>query len=107
MEGTHPRPLRDYRFEGPLLARHGRTMPDNVGERAATWDDDPGTLECARAAADAIRAAVAPERSTRLLEYGSGTGLTSQGLAGDVGPITLAAPSAVPGDLHGGHLAGA
>ena len=69
-------------------------MPDNVGERAATWDDDPGTLECARAAADAIRAAVAPERSTRLLEYGAGTGLTSQGLAGDVGPITLAEPSA-------------
>ncbi len=68
-------------------------MPDDFDERAATWDDDPDTVQHARAAADAIRAAVSPQRSTRLLEYGAGTGLTSQALADDVGAITLAEPS--------------
>lgn len=83
-------------------------MPDNFDERAATWDDDPGTVKCAHAAADAIRAAVALERTTRLLEYGAGTGLTSQGLADDVGRITLAEPSAgMRAVLEDKHLAGA
>jgi ubiquinone/menaquinone biosynthesis C-methylase UbiE len=62
-------------------------------EKAATWDDQAKT-ERARAVATAIRRAVVPTKSTRLLEYGAGTGLVSQELAGSVGPITLADPSA-------------
>lgn len=62
-------------------------------ERAATWDEDESHVERARAAADAIRTAVALTRSTRLFEYGAGTGLASQVLAADVGSITLAEPS--------------
>lgn len=62
-------------------------------ERAATWDDQART-ERARALAAAVRRAVVLTRSTRLLEYGAGTGLISQELAGDAGPITLADPSA-------------
>jgi ubiquinone/menaquinone biosynthesis C-methylase UbiE len=63
-------------------------------EKAQTWDEDPTRVARARAAADAVRKAVALEPSTRLLEYGAGTGLVAQFLAGEVGPITLADPSA-------------
>jgi len=59
-------------------------------ERAATWDDDPAKVERARVVADAIRDAVAPNGTTRLLEYGAGTGLVTQGLRDHVGPVTLA-----------------
>lgn len=62
-------------------------------DRAATWDDDPGKVARARDAADHIRAEVALTPETRVLEYGAGTGLLSQHLAADVGPITLAEPS--------------
>lgn len=62
-------------------------------ERAATWDDEAKT-ERARVVAAAVKRVVAPTASTRLLEYGAGTGLVSQQLAGSVGPITLADPSA-------------
>ena len=61
-------------------------------ERAATWDDEAKT-ERARAVASAIRRAVPLAGSTRVLEYGAGTGLVSQALAGSVGPLTLADPS--------------
>jgi 2-polyprenyl-3-methyl-5-hydroxy-6-metoxy-1,4-benzoquinol methylase len=62
--------------------------------RAATWDDDP--LHVARAAqvAAAVRAAVELGGHLRVLEYGAGTGLLSEQLAGDVGPITVTDPSA-------------
>jgi ubiquinone/menaquinone biosynthesis C-methylase UbiE len=63
-------------------------------ERAATWDDDPAKVERARAVAESIRESVRLSPSMRLLEYGAGTGLVSQALAGDVGRITLADPSA-------------
>jgi predicted TPR repeat methyltransferase len=63
-------------------------------ERARTWDDDPGHAERSRVVAEAVRAAVPVAPSTRLLDYGAGTGLTSQALAGHVGQITLAEPSA-------------
>jgi ubiquinone/menaquinone biosynthesis C-methylase UbiE len=63
-------------------------------EKAQTWDEDPTRVERARAAADAVRSAVALKPSTRLLEYGAGTGLVAQFLAGEVGLITLADPSA-------------
>lgn len=62
-------------------------------ERAATWDDQAKT-ERAQAVAAGIRRAVALSGSTRVLEYGAGTGLVSQELASSVGPITLADPSA-------------
>ncbi|MBD0323860.1 MAG: class I SAM-dependent methyltransferase [Aldersonia sp.] len=66
---------------------------DFFDERAATWDEDPSRVERARAAAQAIRTAVPLAPSTRLLEYGAGTAMTSQVLADDVGDITLAEPS--------------
>lgn len=59
-------------------------------EKAATWDDDPAKVERARVVADAICAAVPLDGSTRLLEYGAGTGLVSQMLRDAVGPVTLA-----------------
>lgn len=62
-------------------------------ERAATWDDQAKT-ERAHAVADALRRVLDLSGSTRLLEYGAGTGLVSQALAPSVGPITLADPSA-------------
>ncbi|MGH8866524.1 MAG: class I SAM-dependent DNA methyltransferase [Actinomycetes bacterium] len=62
-------------------------------EKAATWDDQAKT-ERARVVAGAVREAVVLSRSTRVLEYGAGTGLVSQELAGSVGAITLADSSA-------------
>ncbi|HEX6246350.1 MAG TPA: class I SAM-dependent methyltransferase [Nocardioidaceae bacterium] len=62
-------------------------------EKAATWDDDPAKVERARVVADAIRKAVPVSSDTRVLDVGAGTGLLSQQLAGDVGPITLVDPS--------------
>lgn len=69
-------------------------MFSDFDEKAKTWDDDPAKVHRARVVAEAIRTAVPLESSTRLFEYGAGTGLVSQFLAGHVGPITLAEPSA-------------
>lgn len=69
-------------------------MATSFDERAATWDDDPGKVARGRQVADAVRAAVPLHPTTRLLEYGAGTGLAAQALVGDVGPITLVDPSA-------------
>jgi ubiquinone/menaquinone biosynthesis C-methylase UbiE len=63
-------------------------------ERAATWDDDPGKAERARQVAEAIRAAVPLDASMRVLEFGAGTGLLTQALRPDVGPVTLTDTSA-------------
>ena len=60
---------------------------------ATTWDDDPAKVERAAAVADAIAAAVPLTATTRLLEYGAGTGLVAQALADRVAPLTLADPS--------------
>lgn len=67
---------------------------DHFDDRAATWDDDPAKVERGKRAADAVADAVDLDSSTRLLEYGAGTGLASQALVGRVGAITLADPSA-------------
>lgn len=80
--------------------RHG-----DFDQRAATWDDDPAKVERARMAADAIRAAVPLDRSTRLLEYGAGTGLVTQALRDDVGPVTLADTSAGMREVIGRKIA--
>lgn len=69
-------------------------MPtDHFDDRAATWDDDPVKVERGRRAADAVTDAVELDSSTRLLDYGAGTGLAAQALVGRVGSITLADPS--------------
>ena len=68
-------------------------MATDFDQKASTWDDDPDRVERARVAADAIRQNVPLTPATRLLEYGAGTGLVAQHLAGDVGSITLADPS--------------
>jgi predicted TPR repeat methyltransferase len=61
-------------------------------EKAATWET-PAKTERAQVVAVAVGRAVALSGSTRVLEYGAGTGLVSQELARSVGPITLADPS--------------
>jgi predicted TPR repeat methyltransferase len=58
-------------------------------ERAATWDDDPAKVERARDFASAIRAALLLGPSTRMMEYGAGTGLVTQALRDAVGPVTM------------------
>lgn len=61
----------------------------NFDDRAATWDDDPDKVARADAVAIAVGEAVPLDATTRLLEYGAGTGLVSQALRERVGPITL------------------
>ena len=68
-------------------------MTSTFDQRARGWDDDPRKRQRARVVADAIRAAIPLPAGARLLEYGAGTGLLSQELAGDVAAITLAEPS--------------
>ena len=68
-------------------------MPhSSFDDRAATWDD-PDKIERARVVAEAIARAVPLDRTTRVFEYGAGTGLVSEQLAHSVGQITLADPS--------------
>ena len=69
-------------------------MATDFETRARTWDDDPAKVQRARVVAEAVRAAVPLSATTRMLEYGAGTGLVSQFLADDVGTLTLAEPSA-------------
>ena len=59
-------------------------------ERAATWDDDPAMVERAAVVARVIGETIRLGPSTRLLEYGAGTGLVTQALRDAVGPVTLA-----------------
>lgn len=74
--------------------RHGQDRyHGNFDEMAKTWDDDPAKVERATIVARQIVDAVAPTGSTRLLEYGAGTGLVAQALAPHVGPLTLVDPS--------------
>lgn len=63
---------------------------DHFDDRAATWDENPEHVTRAAAIARAIIAAVPVARSMRMLEYGAGTGLVSQALGEQVGPLTLA-----------------
>jgi ubiquinone/menaquinone biosynthesis C-methylase UbiE len=71
---------------------HGR-VPGDFDSMAATWDDDPSKVERASVVAARIVERLAPGPDTRLLEYGAGTGLVTQALAGHVGAVTLADPS--------------
>lgn len=67
---------------------------NSFDDKAATWDDDPAKVARAKDVADGIRAAIPLDGSTRLLEYGAGTGLVTQALRDAVGPVTLADTSA-------------
>lgn len=67
---------------------------DPFDERAATWDDDPAHRERAAIVAKRLAENLPLDRSTRVFEYGAGTGLVSQELVGQVGPIVLADTSA-------------
>lgn len=72
----------------------GHDSADYFDQRARDWDD-AGKVERARVVAVAIRAVVDVDDTTRLLEYGAGTGLATEHLAVDgIGPVTLAEPSA-------------
>jgi len=74
--------------------RETRAVSTDFDERAATWDDDPAKVERANAVAAAIRASIPLDSSTRMLEYGAGTGLVTQALRASVGPVTLVDTSA-------------
>lgn len=77
---------------------------NDFDERAATWDD-PQKAERARAIAAAIGDSVPLNQDMRVLEYGAGTGLLSEALAGQVGQLTLADPSAGMRDVLAGKIA--
>lgn len=77
--------------------------------KAATWDQDPDKIGQAKHVARTITAQVPLSRWMRLLEYGAGTGLVSQELAGRVGTLTLADNSTgmrevITAKIHGGLL---
>lgn len=59
-------------------------------DTAADWDTDPDKVAHAQEVARGVAANVPLTPSTRLLEYGAGTGLVSQALLGLVGEVTLA-----------------
>lgn len=72
---------------------HEHTDGRSFDERARDWDDQD-KVDRARIVAAAIEGAVAPTPATRLLEYGAGTGLVTQFLAGPSWEhVTLADPS--------------
>jgi len=62
-------------------------------ERARTWDT-PERRARAETVAEAIRGAVPLTGDMRAIEIGAGTGLLGLALAGDVGELVLADPSA-------------
>jgi SAM-dependent methyltransferase len=62
-------------------------------ERAREWDT-PERRARAEAVAAAIRSAIPLDRSWRTIDVGAGTGLLGLALAGDVGELVLADPSA-------------
>lgn len=66
---------------------------DFFDKKAATWDDDPAKVERAADVAARIAQVVPLDSTTRVLEYGAGTGLVSQALRPAVGPVILAEPS--------------
>lgn len=75
--------------------RSGDSTSDNpFDDRAATWDERPAFVERAHAIARAIIERVPSLDDARLLEYGAGTGLVTQGLLHHVGAVTLADTSA-------------
>lgn len=68
-------------------------MSSDFDERAETWDDDEEHRERAATAGALIREAVTLEPTTRVLEYGAGTGLLAAALAPHVGSVVVTDPS--------------
>jgi SAM-dependent methyltransferase len=73
---------------------HGERYTGDFDEKAKTWDADPAKVERAQVIAGLLRQRLPLTATTRVFEYGAGTGLVSQMLAPHVGPLTLADPSA-------------
>lgn len=91
-----------HHLHGPTGGRHDHhhhptadparddTSANPFDDRAETWDERPAFVERARTIARAILDRVPSLDGARLLEYGAGTGLVTQGLLGHVGAVTLA-----------------
>lgn len=62
---------------------------EHFDDRAATWDEDPDKRRQSEDVARAIAAAVPALETTRLLEYGAGTGLVTQGLLERLDGLTV------------------
>jgi SAM-dependent methyltransferase len=71
----------------------GHPHPATFDERARDWDT-PERRQRAEEVAAAVRAAVPLTPAARLIDIGAGTGLLGLALAGDVGEVVLAEPSA-------------
>lgn len=63
---------------------------EHFDDQATTWDQDEAKVAQSALVAREVAAAVPLSPATRLLEYGAGTGLVTQGLREQVGPVTLA-----------------
>ena len=74
----------------------GERYTGDFDEMAKTWDDDPTKVERARIVAELLPQRIDLGSTTRVFEYGAGTGLVSEALAraGAAGALTLADPSA-------------
>lgn len=84
----------DHRDHAGDHDAHANGDAAHFDERAADWDDEDKQAR-SRVVAAAIREDVDVTATTRILEYGAGTGLTTQFLAaGPVGDVVLADPSA-------------
>jgi predicted TPR repeat methyltransferase len=66
--------------------------PEYFDEAAATWDD-AAKVERSQVVAEVLGQTLPLGPSTRVLEYGAGTGLVTQALAELVGSVTLVEPS--------------
>lgn len=82
----------------------GSTYESDFDAKAATWDD-PTKVARAERVADAIVAAVSPDGSTSVFEYGAGTGLVTEALGDRVGPAVLADTSAGMRDVMASKVA--
>lgn len=74
-------------------------------EKAQDWDT-PERQDRAEAVARLIRGSVPLSRSSRVIDIGAGTGLLGLALAGEVGEVVLAEPSAGMLEVARGKLAG-
>lgn len=95
----HEHPDHDHAHESDTRG------PAYFDEAAATWDEDEAKVARARVVAEVLAEAVALEPTTRLLEYGAGTGLVTQALGDAVGPVTLADASAGMRSVMNGKVA--
>jgi ubiquinone/menaquinone biosynthesis C-methylase UbiE len=86
----HGRPDDRHDHRSGATPGHEDASDNPFDDRAATWDERPAFVERARTIARAILDRVPSLDGARLLEYGAGTGLVTQGLLGHVGAVTLA-----------------